>query len=228
MSAAPLPLFSQWHENFIKILTDDLQGHDDPLVKRLLADTDTLHLAGEHVRRYLAGFWRGANEDRAVFGAELRRYLPSAIAGQKTTEKILELIAERWTQADQPATAINPIDSLKIARTLLEQLQLIQTNVGDATNVKSLGYAGDLQTLYSLECLLRHRLGGFSYDTMATLLHCGHQVEGKDSDVVDPDNLKKRIAKWCENHRHLAEQTEATVRTIPHAGNYSPNPKSHL
>ena len=220
MSASPLshllsPSSDQWETRFVQAIEDDLQTHDDPLILRLLADQDTLHHVADHVRRYVTNFWAESNQNRSLLRAQIRRLLPSAIAGQKNTVKVLEILTDRYLDLDMSTLNVNPRQSLEMSRALLSQLESMQNRAPDAFNVKALGFAGDLQTLYSLVCLLRHRLGSFSYDTLATLLDCGHTVEGQDKEVEDGKNLQNRLDGFRKNKPGLAEQTEALARSIP-------------
>ena len=102
-----------------------------------------------------------------------------------------------------------------MARELKARMEFIENHVPAAFNVKPLGFAGDLQTLYSLVCFLRHRLGAFSYDTLATLLDCGRILEGQDREVEDGQNFKKRLDVFCRNKPELAKQTEIAACNIP-------------
>lgn len=221
MSASPLshssPLTSeQWDAKFVQAIKDDPQAHDDPLISQLLATHDnTLRHVAEHVRRYVTDFWTEINQDRSLVGAEIRQELPSAIAGQKNTVKIFEILTARYRELDMSAPDINPGQSLEVSRALLSQLELMQKRAPDSFNVKSMGYVGDLETLYSLDYFLRYRLGSFSYETLATLLDCGRTVEGQNKEVEDGKNLKNRLDKFCRNKPQLIEQTEAYVRSIP-------------
>jgi hypothetical protein len=212
----PSPLRAeQWQAEFIQAIHNDLQTHDDPLIPRLLADQDTLNNVADHVRRYVTDFWTETNQDRSLLGAEIRQKLPSAIAGQKSAIKIFEILTTRYRDLDMSALNTDPRQSLEMSRALLGQLELIQNRVSDAFNVKPMGYKGDLQTLYSLYCFLRHRLGSFSYDTLASLLDCGRTVEGQDKEVEDGMNLKKRLDGFRNNHPPMAEQTEIAARSLP-------------
>ncbi len=219
LQSQPYPLTpEEWGSEFIRAIKADFQTHDDPLISRLLTDADTLHHVADHVRRYVTDFWKEANEDRSLFGAEIRHQLLSAIAGQKTTIKIFEAVAARLDSAQfgsSDTLNIDPQQSLETARALLRQLEFIQEHAPDATNVKSMGYKGDLQTLCSLDCFLRHRLGESSFDTLATLLDCGRTVEGQEREVEDGKNLKNRLDGFRQKKPWLAEQTEASAHAIP-------------
>jgi hypothetical protein len=118
---------------------------------------------------------------------------------------------------------INTRQYLQNARELLAQLEYMRDHAPAAFSIKSLGYGisgtgairpSDLQTLYSLHCFLRYRLGECSFDTLATLLDCGFTMEGIDKEVYDGKNLKNRLDGFRQNKR-LAEQTEAAARSIP-------------
>jgi hypothetical protein len=221
MSASPLshlpPLTSeQWEDAFVTEIKKDFQTHDDLLISQLLDSQDnTLPLVADHVRRYVTNFWTETNEDRSLFGAEMRQKLPSAIAGQKTTIGILEALIARFRRLNLSSPDVNPQYSLQVAQTLLAQLEFMQNRAPDAFNVKPMGTAGDLQTLYSLACLLNHRLGKIDYDTLATLLDCGRMVEGQDKEVEDGKNLKNRLDSFRENKPEFAKDTEASVRSLP-------------
>jgi hypothetical protein len=215
------PLTSpQWQARFQAALAADLQTHGDLLIQNLCSATDnTMAQVADHIRRYVTDFWKGPNEDRSLRGAEMRRLLPSAIAGQKTTIKIFEkavaLVESAGLDPQEPAR-INAYAGLEKAQGLLLQLETMSAAVPATSNVKSLGYAGDLQTLHSLDYLLRYRLGKSSFDTLATLIDCGHEVEGHAREAFGSgENLKKRLAGFREKHAQLAEQTEARIRKIP-------------
>jgi hypothetical protein len=218
-SPLPAPLTAEaWETKFTEALDADYQTHDDPLVKQLRGDANTLHHVADHVRRYVTDYWKETNEDRSLYGAEIRRKLEPAIAGQRNTIRVFEFVLPRLDRAEfdgEPPVRIDPRKSLEASRALLADLEYMQEHAPDAFNLKSLGYAGDLQTLYSLHCLLRHRLGESLFDTLATLIDCGHAVEGHEKEVGSPDNLRKRIDNYREKNQHLAEQTEAAVRLIP-------------
>jgi hypothetical protein len=221
MSASPYsipsPLTSeQWEAEFVRAIEDDLQTHDDPLVVQLRDMQDnTLRYVADNVRRYVRDFMQRFNEDRSLFGAEIRQKLPSAIAGQKTTIRISETLIARFQELNLSSPDINLQHSLEMARALLTQLEFIRDHTSNVFSTKSLGYAGDLQTLCSLECFLRYRLEAFSYDTLATLLDCGRAVEGQEKEFEDGQNLRKRLETFRKNHPQLAEQTEASVRSLP-------------
>ena len=150
-------------------------------------------------------------------GAEFRQKLLSAIAGQKTTISIFKALIARYQELDLSSPDINPQYSLQVAQALLAQLKFMRDRAPDAFNVKPMGYKGDLQTLYSLACLLAHRLGKLDYDTLATLLDCGRAVEGQneEEEFEDGQNLRKRLDAWRKHYPQLAEQTEALVRSLP-------------
>jgi hypothetical protein len=179
------------------------------------------------LRVVVTDFWKEINEDRSLYGAELRGKLPSAIAGQKTTISVLEMESTRLDESGfdrQVPVQISTRQYLQNARELLAHLEYMRDRAPAAFSIKSLGYAfsgtvalrpSDLQTLYSLYCFLRYRLGECSYDTVATLLDCGFAVEGIDKSVYDGKNLKNRLDSFRQNKR-LAEQTEAAARSIPH------------
>ncbi len=220
-SPHPFPLTpEQWEQELIRVLETDVQAHDDPMVSQLLTDPDTLHHAADHVRRYVTDFWKRVNEDRGLYGGEMRQNLESAIAGQKTTIKVVEEVIARLDEAEfnqQAPIQINSHKYLVMARELCAQLEYMRDHAAAAFNPKSMRDKGDLQTLYSLDCFLRHRLGSFSYDTLATLLDCGRTVECqiKQQVVEDGKNLKNRLDNFRKNKPWLAEQTEAAARSIP-------------
>jgi hypothetical protein len=213
--AAPLSS-AQWEAEFVRVIREDFETHDDPLISQLLdIEDNTLPLVAEHVRRYVTDFWKETNEDRSLLGAEIRRNLPSAIAGQKTSIRIFELLIARYRDLDTSTLTLNPSQSLEMVRAVLEQLELIQKRAPDAFNTKPMGYAGDLQTLCSLACLLDFRLGKLDYDTLATLLDCGRRVEGQDQEVEDGQNLRKRLELFRTNKTQLVLETEAYARSLP-------------
>lgn len=225
----PAPLTpEQWAAEFRKTLMADLRIKSDPDVLRLLSSTDgTFNTVVDSVRRFCQDFWAEANSDRAIFGAELRQDLPSAIAEQTATIKILEKSIARLDAAGFGLSApiqVNTRKYLLMARLLLAHLDYMNQAAPAAFSVKSLGYsttgvgssiASDLQTLYWIHRFLIHRLGKFPYNSLATLLDCGFVVEGIDKEVYDGKNLKNRLDKFQKNNPHLAEQTEADVRSIP-------------
>ena len=209
----------QWGAELRKALAVDFQTHDDPLIRRLSADKDTSHHVAEHVRHYVTDYWKEANKDRSLRGAEMKQMLTPAIAAQKTTIRIFEkaaaLIEAAGLDPQEPAR-INAYAGLEKAQDLLAQLESMRDHAPATFNTKSLGYKGDLQILYSLHCLLRYRLGNSSFDTLATLIDCGHAVEGHaKEDFGSGENLRKRLENFCEKHAPLAKQTEAAVRHIP-------------
>jgi hypothetical protein len=215
----PSPLSPhEWEKKFIEAIAADFQTHDDPLIQKLRGDPNTTHHVAEHVRCYVTNYWKGINEDRSLYGAEIRRKLEPAIAGQRNTIRVFEFVLSRLDRAEfdgEPPVRIDPRKSLEASRALLAELEYMQEHAPDAFNLKSLGYAGDLQTLCSLEYLLCPRLGESSLDTIATLIDCGHTVEGHKAEFVSADNLRKRLAGFREKYPHLVEQTEAAVRLIP-------------
>jgi len=214
----PSPLTPrEWEVEFRKAINADLNIHDDPHIPQLLSSSDdTFSYTADQVRRYVTDYWKETNEDRSLYGAELRQKLPSAMAGQKTTISLFETVIARLDKADFDLQAQSNIRRyLQMAHALLAQLQYMDAQAPAAFNTKSLGYAGDLQTLYSLHCFLLHRLGACSYDTLATLLDCGFTVEGIDKEVYDGKNLKNRLDGFRQNKPDLAQKTEAFARSIP-------------
>ena len=103
----------QWEASFVQAIRDDLRRHDDLLISKLLADADTLHHVVHHVHRYVTDFWKEANEDRSLFGAEIRQKLPSSVAGQKTTIGILETLIARYREQDLSAPGIDLRQTLR-------------------------------------------------------------------------------------------------------------------
>lgn len=209
----------QWEAKFRAAIDADYETHDDPIIKTLCAacDNTMLHVA-DHVRRYVCDYWRAANEDRRLRGAEMRKVLATAIAGQLTTIKALEAALAQIDKAELGAhepDRINAQSGLQMARELLTRLEAMQERAPDAFNTKSPGDAGDLQTLLSLDCFLRYRLGESSFDTIATLIDCGYAAEGLARDAFGSgENLKKRLETFRENHAQLAQHTEAAVQLI--------------
>jgi len=224
----PSPLTpAEWEVEFRRAISADFQTHDDPAIAQLLLDSDnTFEHTAVHVRRFVTDFWKEINEDRSLYGAELRGKLPSAIAGQKTTISVLEMEGTQLDESGfdrQVPIQINTRQYLQNARELLAQLEYMRDHAPAAFSIKSLGYGisgtgairpSDLQTLYSLHCFLRYRLGECSFDTLATLLDCGFTLEGIDKEVYDGKNLKNRLDGFRQN-KWLAEQTEAAARSIP-------------
>jgi hypothetical protein len=207
-----------WETKFTEALDADYQTHEDLLIQKLRGDADTLYYVADHVRRYVTDYWKEINENRSLYGAEIRQKLEPAIAGQKNTIRVFELALDRLNKAEfdeELPVRIDPRKSLEAARALLAELEYMQAHAPNAFNLKSLGYAGDLQTLCSLEYLLRHRLGESSLDTIATLLDCAHTAEGHKVEVVAADNLRKRLGGFREKYPRLVEQTEAAIRLIP-------------
>ncbi len=210
----------EWELKFRKAIAEDFETHEDPLIARLLADSDnTFEFVAAHVCRYVTEFWKEINESRRLYGADLRRDLVAAIQGQKRTIKLYEGQLARLNAAEvgeQSPILINCLGGLQMARVQLAQLEYMRERASKSFIIKSLGYAGDLQTLYSLYCLLRSRLGECSYETLATLIDCGYFVEGIEKEVNDPKNLENRLDGFRQNHPYLAEQTEAAASSIPH------------